>query len=243
MVKELGSIPGRIKIFFSSPQHPDQLWDSMGAGGSFPRHKAVEAWIDHSPPSSAEVKNGGAIPLFLRTPSKFNQDTSHKCQHDNTDQHSISRMVTSTTVSRTSTVLDLAWRRNKMDRFTRRSFNRPSSTMRIQHQTMQAHEENPSTCISHDSQARYSYNPSSHSNNAGMTSSPVIRSARGRRVPALQARLLQFVLATLTQSSPTGDRKLRMFGYTPDSKQVMAWHSTTQHEPVEVAWASTPCAS
>jgi hypothetical protein len=45
---------------------------------------------------------------------------------------------------------------------------------------MQAREGNPSKRISHDSQTRpprYSYNPSSHSNNVGVASSPVVRSA------------------------------------------------------------------
>jgi hypothetical protein len=37
----------------------------MGTGGSFPRGKAA----DHSPPSSAEVINNGAIPLL---PTRLN---------------------------------------------------------------------------------------------------------------------------------------------------------------------------
>jgi hypothetical protein len=59
-----GSILGKGKIF--SPQRPHRLWDpsshlSNGYGGNFSRGEA-----NHSPPSSAEVKNGGAIsPLPL----------------------------------------------------------------------------------------------------------------------------------------------------------------------------------
>jgi hypothetical protein len=58
-----GSIPDRGRGFFSSPcvqtssgAHPASY--SMGTGGSFPGSKARPGRdADHSPPSSAEVKN------------------------------------------------------------------------------------------------------------------------------------------------------------------------------------------
>jgi hypothetical protein len=55
------SIPGRDHIFFSSPQRPYQLWDpasllSNGYRGLLPRGYSGRG------PSSAEVKNGEAIP-------------------------------------------------------------------------------------------------------------------------------------------------------------------------------------
>jgi hypothetical protein len=40
--------------FFTSPQRPDRLW-----GPPSVKRQGCEA--DHSPPSSAEFKNGGAI--------------------------------------------------------------------------------------------------------------------------------------------------------------------------------------
>jgi hypothetical protein len=52
-----GTIPGRAG-FFSSPQSPNRLWSSPSHPGvKWPGHEA-----DHSSPSSAEVKNGGAVP-------------------------------------------------------------------------------------------------------------------------------------------------------------------------------------
>jgi hypothetical protein len=42
-----------------SGAHPSS--QPMGTGGSFPKVKRQEREADHSPPSSAEVKNGGAI--------------------------------------------------------------------------------------------------------------------------------------------------------------------------------------
>jgi hypothetical protein len=58
------SIPG-MERFFSS-QHPDRLWGppnllSNGYLGRFPQ--------DHSPPSSAEIKNGGTIHPLPHTSS------------------------------------------------------------------------------------------------------------------------------------------------------------------------------
>jgi hypothetical protein len=62
-----GSIPGRGKIFLFSiasilalgPNQPPIQWVP---GGDFHGGKAAGCEADNSPPSSAEVKNGGAIP-------------------------------------------------------------------------------------------------------------------------------------------------------------------------------------
>jgi hypothetical protein len=59
-----GSIPDRDKRFFFFLQRPDRLWDPPS------RHRGLFLWelkraeleADHSPPSSAEFKNGCAIP-------------------------------------------------------------------------------------------------------------------------------------------------------------------------------------
>jgi hypothetical protein len=57
-----GSIPGRGEIF-SSSQRPDRDWDlpSLLFNG-YRDIKQPGSEADHSPPSSSEVKNGGAIP-------------------------------------------------------------------------------------------------------------------------------------------------------------------------------------
>jgi hypothetical protein len=57
-----GSNPGRGKIFFSSPKRPDGLWGPPsllfnGYRGFFPGVKRPGRQINHSPPSSAEIKN------------------------------------------------------------------------------------------------------------------------------------------------------------------------------------------
>jgi hypothetical protein len=60
-----GSIPGKGKRFFSSPQCPDRLWDppiQWVPGALSPGVKRLGHEADHSPTSSAEVKNFGAIP-------------------------------------------------------------------------------------------------------------------------------------------------------------------------------------
>jgi hypothetical protein len=63
-------IPDRGKRFFSTPKCPDQLWgppsllisgyQELFPGGWGVKQSGHEA--DHSLPSSAEVKNGGALP-------------------------------------------------------------------------------------------------------------------------------------------------------------------------------------
>jgi hypothetical protein len=62
-----GSTLGRVKRFFSSPQRPDRLWGapsllSSGYRGRFSGCKRPEREADDSPPSSSEIKNGGAVP-------------------------------------------------------------------------------------------------------------------------------------------------------------------------------------
>jgi hypothetical protein len=58
-----GSIADIGREFFSSPPHPDHLWGppsliiSNGYRGLFPGSKVIGREADHSPPSSAEVKN------------------------------------------------------------------------------------------------------------------------------------------------------------------------------------------
>jgi hypothetical protein len=57
-----GSIPWREKRFFSTPQRPDRFV-SNGYLGLFPRGvKRPRREADHSHPSNAKVRNGGAIP-------------------------------------------------------------------------------------------------------------------------------------------------------------------------------------
>jgi hypothetical protein len=60
--------------FFSPLQHPDWLWGSPsllsnGAGGRIPRIKTVGGEAGHSLPFSAEVKNGGSIPILTHMSS------------------------------------------------------------------------------------------------------------------------------------------------------------------------------
>jgi hypothetical protein len=60
-------IPGMGKRFFSAPRRPDRLWGPPSLlyneyQGFFPSGvKRPGREADHSPPSSAEAKNGGAI--------------------------------------------------------------------------------------------------------------------------------------------------------------------------------------
>jgi len=57
-----GLNPGKGKKFFSSPKCPDWLWGPTillyrGYWGFFKEVKQPGCEVDHSPPSSAEVKN------------------------------------------------------------------------------------------------------------------------------------------------------------------------------------------
>jgi hypothetical protein len=71
----LGSISGSGKRFFSNPQCPDWIWGPPSLQhnrykGLFPCGvKWPECEADHSHPSSAKVKNGGAIPPLYRMSS------------------------------------------------------------------------------------------------------------------------------------------------------------------------------
>jgi hypothetical protein len=66
-----GLIPAEVRDFSLLHSVQTGSWDhpssySMGTGGSFPEVKRQEREADHSPPSSAEVKNGRAVsPLCL----------------------------------------------------------------------------------------------------------------------------------------------------------------------------------
>jgi hypothetical protein len=56
-----------FSILHSSGAHPASY--AMGTGDDFPWVKRPGREADHSPPSSAEVKNGGAIPPLSHMPS------------------------------------------------------------------------------------------------------------------------------------------------------------------------------
>jgi hypothetical protein len=62
-----GSILGRDKISFSSPQGPGRRWGPHSLLSS--ELKAAGREADHSPPSNTEVKNSGTISLLLHTSS------------------------------------------------------------------------------------------------------------------------------------------------------------------------------
>jgi hypothetical protein len=59
-----GSIPGRDKSFLYPPRRPDRLW---GSRDSFQQEQSCSGEADHSRSSSAEVKNGEAVPPLPRT--------------------------------------------------------------------------------------------------------------------------------------------------------------------------------
>jgi hypothetical protein len=72
VLHDRGSIPGRN--FFSLLHRPDRFWGppsylSNGYQGSIAGVKRLGHEADHSPPSSAEVKNGGAISPISHTSS------------------------------------------------------------------------------------------------------------------------------------------------------------------------------
>jgi hypothetical protein len=54
--KNSGSIPGKDKRFFSSPQLSEPLW-RPSTEGTFPGGKAYRGEVDHSSLCSVEVKN------------------------------------------------------------------------------------------------------------------------------------------------------------------------------------------
>jgi hypothetical protein len=62
------SIPGSVKRFLSVPHHPHRLWGRPSLLSNWYRDlsgdKAAGHEASYSPPFSAEVKNGGAIPLL-----------------------------------------------------------------------------------------------------------------------------------------------------------------------------------
>jgi hypothetical protein len=65
-----GSNTGRGKIFFSASQRPDPFWDTtMGTGAFSSWLKRPGCEAHHSPASSAEAKNDGAIPPFSNVSS------------------------------------------------------------------------------------------------------------------------------------------------------------------------------
>jgi hypothetical protein len=69
-----GSIPGRGKRVFSTPQGPDRLWAQPSIPCRVPwapssRVEQPGRQADHSFPPSCEVKNGGTLTPLLHTPS------------------------------------------------------------------------------------------------------------------------------------------------------------------------------
>jgi hypothetical protein len=64
-----GSIPGRGKRFFSTPQSPDRLISNGYRGALSPGVKRHGREADHSPPSTVKVRNGGAITTLHHTSS------------------------------------------------------------------------------------------------------------------------------------------------------------------------------
>jgi hypothetical protein len=71
-----GSISGRGKQIFSTPQPLDRLWRSniflfIGYWGSYTGVKRLGLEADHSLPSGVEVKNGEAVPPLTHVSSRF----------------------------------------------------------------------------------------------------------------------------------------------------------------------------
>jgi hypothetical protein len=97
----LGSVPGMWKRHFSASQCSDWpsgplsfLSNRMGAGCSFLGLKRPAREADHSPPSVAKVKNGGAIPPLHHTYSWHAQLIRHK----NITFHTLSKLATAITI-------------------------------------------------------------------------------------------------------------------------------------------------
>jgi hypothetical protein len=73
MLDGRGSIPSTGKAFFSIPQRPDRFWNQLsllfnGYRGTLSLGvKRPVRETDHSPPTNAVVKNGGAIPPLRYT--------------------------------------------------------------------------------------------------------------------------------------------------------------------------------
>jgi hypothetical protein len=72
---DLGSIPGRDKNCFSTPQRPHRLLGPPSLLSNW--YRALFPWglsdrgeADHSPPSSAMIKNAGATPPFPNVSSR-----------------------------------------------------------------------------------------------------------------------------------------------------------------------------
>jgi hypothetical protein len=82
-----GSILGRGKRFFASPNHPNQLWDSPrllfnGSWGLFPwKWSSWHYQADHSPPPSGQVKNNRSC--TSTSPYDFMACTGTTLPHDN----------------------------------------------------------------------------------------------------------------------------------------------------------------
>jgi hypothetical protein len=57
-----GSIPYRVEIFVSFPLHPGGFWGPPSLQSDYYRGFFSRGEADHSVPSTAEVKNGGAVP-------------------------------------------------------------------------------------------------------------------------------------------------------------------------------------
>jgi hypothetical protein len=66
-MEDRSSVPGRDKIFLSTLQHPNLLWDHqasylIGTEGFSPGAKLRKRESDRLPPCGAEIKEGGTIP-------------------------------------------------------------------------------------------------------------------------------------------------------------------------------------
>jgi hypothetical protein len=93
----LGSIGGRAR-FFSSPLRPERLWGPPSllyngyGGGVAPGLKRLGREADHTPPSRAEVKNGGTTPPF---PHVFSWHSAELIKHGDNSTFSEKRGTSS----------------------------------------------------------------------------------------------------------------------------------------------------